>query len=72
MLKYDKQIREGETIISLEGELDTLSSQTLEKDLDSLLADATNVTVDMKKLEYITSAGLRIMLQMENIMEKKD
>ena len=71
MLKIEKKAEGGETVISLEGELDTLSSQTLEEQLDSLIADADKVTVDLEKLDYITSAGLRILLQMENIMEEK-
>jgi len=71
MLKYHKQIRNGETVISLEGELDTLASQTLETKLDSLLDGAENVTVDMEKLEYLTSAGLRILMRMDNIMQGK-
>ena len=71
MLKYDKQTDGGKTVIFLEGELDTLSSQTLEKDLDQLLDGAADLTVDLEKLDYITSAGLRILMQMETAMEQK-
>ncbi len=72
MLNIDsKTTEDGERIISLEGELDTLSSQTLESRIDELLSDTDKVTMDMKQLEYITSAGLRVLLQMENIMEEK-
>ena len=71
MLTYNKQTVEGKTVISLEGELDTLASRSLERELDSLLSDAVNLTVDMGKLEYITSAGLRILMRMGNAMEGK-
>lgn len=71
MLTYNKQTVEGKTVISLEGELDTLASRSLERELDSLLSDAVNLTVDMGELEYITSAGLRILMRMGNAMEGK-
>ena len=57
--------------IFLEGELDTLSSQNLEVQVDGLLSDTTDVIVDLTDLEYITSAGLRILLEMQNVMNAK-
>lgn len=72
MLNCNRQVVDGEVIISLEGELDTISSRELDSKLDELLGDATKVTVDLGKLEYITSAGLRILLQMENTIEDRN
>lgn len=57
--------------IFLSGELDTLTSEELEQQMDGLLSDAKDVIVDLKDLEYITSAGLRILLEMQNIMSTK-
>ena len=71
MLNVDYRTEDGVRIISLDGELDTLTSQDLEKQLDELLADTDTVVVDMEKVGYITSAGLRILLQMEKVMEQK-
>ena len=72
MLNCNKQAGQGETIISLEGELDTVASLALEKELGSLLDGAENVKIDMAKLEYITSAGLRMLAQIRNILAEKE
>ena len=40
-----------------------------EKSLDGFLDDLTDLTIDMKKLDYITSAGLRVLLYIEQTME---
>jgi anti-sigma B factor antagonist len=61
----------GEKIIFLEGELDTISAQTLEEKVDELLSDTDKVVVDLEKLEYITSAGLRVLLEMKSTMEER-
>ena len=59
----------GEKIILLEGEPDTLLSHAFEKQMDGLLTDTDNVIIDMERLEYITSAGLRVLFNMENNLE---
>ena len=71
MLDFKKTVDGNETILTLTGELDTLTSMDLEKELDNLLADATDLVVDIEKLEYITSAGLRVLLQMDGMMGEK-
>ena len=57
--------------IALEGELDTLSSPDFEAELEPLLPEADSVTIDFEKLEYISSAGLRVLLAAEQAMEEK-
>lgn len=69
MLEVNKHSENGKGTIELIGELDTTSSVEFEKSLDGFLDDLTDLTIDMKKLDYITSAGLRVLLYIEQTME---
>ena len=46
----------------LEGRLDTVTSPNLESRINEVIGDATKLTLDFAKLEYISSAGLRVLL----------
>ena len=71
MLNIEKKLENGALFIALEGELDTLSSPDFEAELEPLLKEADSVTIDFEKLEYISSAGLRVLLAAEQAMEEK-
>ena len=62
MLNIEKKACGKELVLNLEGRLDTLSSPELEKVLREELNDVSDLTIDMEKLEYISSAGLRVLL----------
>lgn len=55
-------------IMKIEGRLDTTTAPQLEKELNSLPADTTDLVLDMEKLDYISSAGLRIILSAQKKM----
>ena len=55
----------------LEGRLDTLTSLDLEDQVDEVLADAEKILFDLGKLDYISSAGLRVLLCVAQEMEDK-
>lgn len=57
--------------LELEGRLDTTTSPELEKEISSL-TDATALTLDCSKLEYISSAGLRVFLSAHKVFAKKE
>ena len=57
--------------VALEGRLDTTTSPKLEEDLRSSISGITSLTLDLEKLEYISSAGLRVLLAMQKIMNKQ-
>ena len=57
--------------IALEGRLDTTTAPQLEQALKSVLDDATELTLDFEKLDYISSAGLRVLLSAHKAMFKK-
>ena len=56
--------------IALEGRLDTTTAPELEKELNGL-GGVTELTLDLSKLEYISSAGLRVLLSAHKIMSRK-
>ena len=55
----------------LEGRLDTITSPDLESKINEVVGDATKLTLDLSKLEYISSAGLRVLLGALQEMEDK-
>lgn len=57
--------------LSVEGRLDTLTSPELEKEINELSASAEELVVDFAKLEYISSAGLRVLLSAHKLFAKK-
>lgn len=57
--------------VAVSGRLDTLTSPDLEKQVEPALEGITELILDLKELEYISSAGLRVLLGMAQIMEKQ-
>ena len=63
---------EGTTlVIALEGRLDTMTSPQLEAELKESLDGAESLTMDMSNLDYISSAGLRVLLTAHKAMSSK-
>ena len=59
-----------ETIIEVVGRLDTLTAPALDKTINEDIADATKLVLDLKGMEYISSAGLRVILGAQKKMQK--
>ena len=60
----------AETIIEIAGRLDTITAPALDKTINEDIADAKNLVLDLKSLEYISSAGLRVLLSAQKKMQK--
>ena len=58
-------------VIALEGRLDTTTAPDLEKELKASLDGVTDLTLDRAKLDYISSAGLRVLLTAHKTMMKQ-
>ena len=52
----------NETIIEVVGRLDTITAPALEKTIGENISEIQNLVLDFKGLEYISSAGLRVLL----------
>ncbi len=63
--------QKGEGTVALTGRLDTVTAPQLETVLDGILPDTESLTLDFEGLEYISSAGLRLLLKAQKIMCKK-
>lgn len=62
----------GHTLsIALEGRLDTITAPELENVLKSSLSGVTELILDFEKLDYISSAGLRVLLSAQKVMTKQ-
>ena len=58
------------TIIEIVGRLDTITAPTLDKNIQEDIGDTKNLVLNMKGLEYISSAGLRVLLGAQKKMQK--
>ena len=64
--------KNGTTLeIALEGRLDTTTSPQLEAELHPDIDSAEEMIFDLEKLQYISSAGLRVLLSAQKIMNKQ-
>ena len=70
-MTINKDLKGTELIISLEGRLDTITAPELEKELNASLNGVQTLTFDFDKLEYISSAGLRVLLAAQKCMNKQ-
>ena len=59
-----------ETIIEIAGRLDTTTAPVLDKAINEELKDVKTLVLDLNGLEYISSAGLRILLNAQKKMQK--
>ncbi len=58
-------------VLHIEGRLDTITSPELEKEIAALPEQITELTIDMAAVEYVSSAGLRVLLGAHKMMSKK-
>lgn len=64
--------REGSKLtIALNGKLDTITSQQLEKELRTSIDNVTELVFDFENLSYITSAGLRVIVVAQKVMNRQ-
>ena len=66
------EIKKAETgtIIEISGRLDTTTAPVLDKTITGDIPENTKLVLDLKGLEYISSAGLRVLLSAQKKMQK--
>ena len=66
------EIRKNEeyTVIEIVGRLDTTTAPSLEKTIQEDIGQTKNLVLDFKGLEYISSAGLRVLLATQKKMQQ--
>ena len=64
--------KNGNTLdIAIEGRLDTTTAPELEEEIRNSIEGITELNFDLEKLDYISSAGLRVLLSAQKIMNRQ-
>jgi len=67
-MTINKELNGSALTLAIEGRLDTVTAPELEAVVKSDLQGVTDLTIDMEKLEYVSSAGLRVLLAAHKAM----
>ena len=70
-MTISKERNENALALALEGRLDTMTAPELEKELKDSLDGVSELTLDFAGLDYISSAGLRVLLAAQKVMNKQ-
>ena len=70
-MTIEKNLNGNSLTLNLAGRLDTTTAPELEAVVDNSLAGVQELVLDMEKLEYISSAGLRVILKAQKLMNSK-
>ncbi|MBR0414071.1 MAG: STAS domain-containing protein [Clostridia bacterium] len=71
MLEIKKTIEGEKASFALSGRVDSVTAPQLEQAVMSSINDVTEITLDMKDLDYISSAGLRVLLAAQKQMNNQ-
>ena len=69
-MTIDIKKNDQETIFEIVGRLDTVTAPALDKTINEDIGDTKNLVLDVKGMEYISSAGLRVLLAAQKKMQK--
>ena len=69
-MTIDIKKNQEETVIKIVGRLDTVTAPALDKTINEDIGDTKNLVLDVKNMEYISSAGLRVLLSAQKKMQK--
>ena len=70
-MNIQKTLSGAALTVALEGRLDTTTAPKLEEKLLGSVDGITRLVFDVEKLEYISSAGLRVLLAMQKLMNQQ-
>ena len=70
-MTISKDRKESTLALALEGRLDTVTAPELEKELKGSLDGVSDLTLDFAGLDYISSAGLRVLLSAQKTMNSQ-
>ena len=71
MLNIEKKADGNKLVVELTGRLDTTTAPDLEQIVKEDLGGVADLTFDFKSLDYLSSAGLRVLLSAQKIMNKQ-
>lgn len=71
IMEIKKNLNGSNLTVALEGRLDTSTAPQLEAEIKTCLEGVTDLVFDFEKLDYISSAGLRVILAAQKVMNKQ-
>ena len=71
MLNITKKAEGSKLTVFLEGRIDTTTAPSLDDELNASLDGVEELVMDLDKLDYISSAGLRVLLSAQKTMNKQ-
>lgn len=70
-MTIDRCVDGTKTVLKVIGRLDTSTAPELEATINNCLSDVDDLIMDFESLEYVSSAGLRVILKAQKIMNNK-
>ena len=70
-MNITKNLEENTLTVALDGRLDTVSAPNLESELQASFDGVKNLVFDLGALDYVSSAGLRVLLSAQKVMNKQ-
>lgn len=67
-MNIDKSLQGKKLTLSIAGRLDTVTAPELEKEIKASLGGVEELVMDFKNLDYVSSAGLRVLLMAQKTM----
>ncbi|MBR3145170.1 MAG: STAS domain-containing protein [Clostridia bacterium] len=71
MFEITKNIENQKATLALKGKLDTTTAPELDKTINEIISDIKELVFDFADLKYISSAGLRVLLSAQKLMNSK-
>lgn len=71
-MNITKNYTEKELTLSVEGHIDTITSQELEKEINEEMGNFNSLVMDFTNLEYTSSAGLRVLIATQKKLKTED
>ena len=71
-MNINKTYTDNHLTVEVEGRIDTITSQQLEESLNEDIENIDSLTLDFEKLEYISSAGLRLLIATQKKLKSSD
>ena len=72
MLNIAKKLEGNTLTVKLDGRLDTNTAPEFQSEVEPMLNDVSRLVLDFEKLDYLSSAGLRVLLTFEQEMEEQE
>lgn len=70
-MDINKKIEGKKLTVSIEGRLDTTTAPQLENELNGIISNIKDLVLDVSKMDYISLAGLRVLLSAQKTMNKQ-